>query len=407
MRLGERSPMTHRLNLPDSIEDRELFCEHRLNPQRMNIDGRIIWQQAAGDGDRNYVDICISWGVILCGPGYNGPYSTETALQLRKMYSARKVGIIRTFKEDVKDGHLVVLRMGTNEVHAVGEVVGEYQWSSWFGDVDGWDAEHVRRVRWLWVGEDGPMRFPTHTLKWGNSTQELTSPEVKEWLRTLEEQPGRREAPLPSIEFGESAPEPMSLDAIAEHMFDLGASSASIERLTDEVDDLVRIYTWYSKRKENWPSEHETVAYLVVPFLRALGWTPQKMAVEWGTLDVALFNKLPRTEENLACIVEVKNLNSSCLKARAQAEQYTKKWGRNCRRFVVTDGMRYGIYERDKMGETFELRAYMNLGRRFDAYPVYGDQCMGIRAAIMAITPERIDDPSVFEAHLERQDEDV
>lgn len=60
MRLGERSPMTHRPNLSNFIDVRELFCEHRLNPQRMNIDGRIIWQQAAGDGDRNYVDICIS-----------------------------------------------------------------------------------------------------------------------------------------------------------------------------------------------------------------------------------------------------------------------------------------------------------------------------------------------------------
>ena len=33
----------------------------------MNIAGRNIWQQAAGDTNRDYVALCLKWGVILNG----------------------------------------------------------------------------------------------------------------------------------------------------------------------------------------------------------------------------------------------------------------------------------------------------------------------------------------------------
>ena len=70
------------------------------------------------------------------------------------------------------------------------------------------------------------------------------------------------------------------------------------------------------------PSEFETVAYLVVPLLRHLGWTPQRMAVEWNRIDVALFDAMPRANDNLAVAVEAKKRDDSCLSARGQAEGY-------------------------------------------------------------------------------------
>jgi hypothetical protein len=42
----------------------------------MNTDGKTIWQQAAGDTDRNYVDLCLKWDVILNGPGNAGSWHT-------------------------------------------------------------------------------------------------------------------------------------------------------------------------------------------------------------------------------------------------------------------------------------------------------------------------------------------
>jgi len=365
----------------------------------MNIEGKTIWQQAAGDKDRNYVDVCIEWSVILNGPGYLGPLTDETIQSLRDDgWSGKAVGNLRAFKDGMKPGDLVVLKLGTNEVYAVGEIVGDYQWSSLFGDVDGWDIEHVRRVRWQWIAQGGPKTFDTYALKWGDTTQKLISDVVKKWLEELVPNVSVLEKPLPEIPSEIEAASTVPMAELTEHMFDNGASSAAINQFATGVDELIRIYKWYGNDPKNRPAEHETVAYLVVPFLRALGWTPQRMAIEWGRIDVALFSKLPRIEENLACVVEVKNLNTSCLKAREQAKQYTEKWGPNCTRFIVTDGLRYGVYEKE--GDDFQLKAYMNLNRRYDKYAIYN--CEGVRAAIMALTPERISDPSVFGMIVER-----
>lgn len=51
------------------------------------------------------------------------------------------------FAEEMNDGDLAVLRIGTSNVHAVGKIAGGYEWREEFGDVDGWELQHVRRAR--------------------------------------------------------------------------------------------------------------------------------------------------------------------------------------------------------------------------------------------------------------------
>lgn len=123
----------------------------------MDITNRRIWQQAAGDTNRNYVQVCLDNGVILNGPGNRGPYA-EAAEMMRNEdgLSARKMTGLARFVQEVQSGDLVVLRTGTKQVHAVGEVIGDYEWHQSFGDVDGWDLQHVRRVDWRWIGEEAP-----------------------------------------------------------------------------------------------------------------------------------------------------------------------------------------------------------------------------------------------------------
>ena len=127
----------------------------------MDIEGKTIWQQAAGDKDRNYVDICLRWNVILNGPAEFGPWKSY-----KDNPPEYNVAGIRRFCEDMKDGDTVVLRLGTDLVHAVGQIVGDYEYCEEFNDIDGWDIGHVRRVRWLWESKGDPKIFPTHTLKW-------------------------------------------------------------------------------------------------------------------------------------------------------------------------------------------------------------------------------------------------
>jgi len=346
----------------------------------MDTSKKNIWQQACGDTDRNYSDICLKWDVILNGPGYAGPYP-ECDDKLRKdNCSSRKVTDLKRFAVDMKDGDIVVLRLGTSNVFGVGEIVGHYEWLEEFSDIDGWDLQHVRRVKWLWKYKNNPQTFPTYSLKQGDTTQILDpSSVVINWLNNLKIEKSGYEREL--IALPKSSDSEVKFDEISEYLFDQGVSSNSIESLITEIGELIRIAKWYKKFSD--PSEFETVTYLVVPLLRALGWTPQKMAIEWHTVDVALFCQLPREDKNLNIVVEAKKKGNSCLSAKSQAQSYAQGKS-NCNRLIVTDGLRYGIYL--KNDKSFKLHSYFNLTALKNDYPVYG--CQGIQEALRTMTPE-------------------
>lgn len=286
----------------------------------MDLQNRTVWQQAAGDTNRNYVDLCLRWGVILNGPGSAGPWPECEAVLRRESLSSKKLTDLRRFAIDMHDGDWVVLRIGTATVVAVGQIVGGYSHREDFGDVDGWELQHVRRVRWLWAAPDSPQFFDTYALKQGDTTQKLNEEGVvMDWLRSLPVSAECFDKPLPSLPTQEL--HETSLQRVSEFLFDKGVASASIGRLLEEVGELTRIAKWYQRTSP--PSEHETVAYLIVPLLRALGWTPQRMAVEWNYVDVALFDRLPRNDDSLRVVVEAKKMGNSCLSAKSQAMSYS------------------------------------------------------------------------------------
>lgn len=347
----------------------------------MDIAGKTIWQQAAGDTDRNYSDLCLRWDVILNGPGYAGPWPDCGKLLRSDEWSARKVTDLRRFAEEMKDGDLVVLRIGTATVLGVGQIVGPYEWRDEFGDIDGWDLQHIRRVRWIWMDRNNPKTFDTYALKQGDTTQKLNEGPVTDWLMSLSINDDALSRPIIDLP-AQGKPNDISITEISEYLFDRGVASASITALLNEIGELTRIANWYKRSSK--PSEHETVAYLVVPLLRALGWTPQRMAVEWNHVDVALFERLPRSDETLRVVVEAKKMDNSCLSAMSQAMSYLE--GKvACHRLIVTDGLRYGVYTRSKL-EPFRLYAYMNLTRLRHDYPVY--ECNGAEEALLAMAPE-------------------
>ncbi|OCH14528.1 hypothetical protein [Aliivibrio sp. 1S128] len=340
---------------------------------------KMYWQHAAGDSDRNYADVCLKWDVILNGPGYLGAWP-DCAEKLRKRgWSSRKVTGLKRFCVDMQDGDIVALRLGTSLVLGVGVIVGKYEWNDEFGDVDGWDLQHIRRVKWLWKYQDSPKKFETYALKQGDTTQELTSEHVIKWIDSLnldtQNMPELNKLPL--SEGGDN----VCFEDVSESLFDYGVSSTSIDILTKEIDELIRIAKWYQKYQN--PSEFETVAYLAVPLLRALGWTPQKMAIEWNNVDIALFKNLPRKDDNLDVVVEAKKKGNSCLSALSQAETYANG-KENCKRLIVTDGLRYGVYLKDVKG--FKLYAYFNITRLREDYPIY--ECAGVSMALKAMSPE-------------------
>ena len=341
---------------------------------------RPIWQQAGGDTNRNYAETCLSWGVILNGPGEYGAWP-DCIVEMSKHRKSKKVTDIRRFSEEIQPGHLVVLRLGTNNVVAVGEVRENYIWDDSFGDIDGWDLQHIRRVNWLWSDLANPKIFPVYALKQGDTTQRLDpKSEVNNWLTTLD---------ISEAVFKQSLvpmPQGLNFDTtikdVAEYLYGRGVSGNSVNFLLAEFDELVRIAEWYHQ-SQTWPSESETLAYLVVPLLRALGWSPQRMGIEWNSVDLALFDDLPRSDENLNVVVECKKMGYSCLTAKSQAENYAKNKP-NCQRLIVTDGQRYGVFLKEN--DSFILKAYLNLIRMRSEYPVYNAR--GIQEAFRIMAPE-------------------
>lgn len=370
----------------------------------MDTANRVVWQQAAGDTDRDYAEICIRWGVILNGPGGKGPWPhCEEPLRQEK-WSSRKLTDLRRFAEEMKSGDIVVLRRGTAQVLAVGEIVGDYSHHEQFGDVDGWTLQHVRRVRWLWSDLQHPREFEKYALKQGDTTQRLNDGAVFDWLKGLVITAERFSAALPDLP-SSAANEKLTVDEISDFLFDQGVASSSISSLLTEIGELVRIAKWYqgpvliSDHEQpahqeaalvqksvtySYPSEHETVTYLVVPLLRALGWTPQRMAVEWKHVDVALFDQLPREDKNLQVVVEAKKMDNSCLSAKSQAMAYAEG-KRSCHRLIVTDGLRYGVFTRIRE-EEFKLYAYLNLTNLKRHYPIL--ECFGAEQALLSMAPE-------------------
>lgn len=342
------------------------------------IQGRTVWQQACGDTNRNYSEICIKWGVILNGPGYTR-YPDCLKVLKNDGWASRKITDIKRFAVEMREGDFVVLRLGTNKILAVGLIVGEYEWHECFSDVDGWDLQHVRRVNWIWSNINAPKFFKTYALKQGDTTQVINSSIVNSWLISLNINSQQKNHNLPSLP---SAGRMTNEGEIAEYLYEHGVSNNFIESLLREFGELKRIAKWYVTKSP--PSEFETVAYLVIPLLRSLGWTPQKMAIEWKNLDLALFNKLPRENDNLSAVVEAKKKDRSCLMAFSQAESYTV--GRtSCERLIVTDGLRYGIFLKED--NRYNLYAYFNLLQLRESYPIYGD-CKGVKEGLTVITAD-------------------
>ena len=352
----------------------------------MNIRERTIWQVAAGDTKRNYVDMCLAHDVILNGPGEYGPWPNCKEMIRNDGYTPWKIADLRRFCQEIQDGDFVVLRLGLNSIYGVGKVVGGYKYREEFNDVDGWTLGHVRQVRWLWKYEEKPKVFEGSTLKRG-TTQRLSSPHVESWLETLHI--SDTECGRPLVDLSEDAPSAdISVNEISEYLFDKGVANHSISNLLDQINELIRIANWYN-RSASKPSEYETISYLVVPLLRALGWTPQRMAIEWNRIDVALFTSLPRDSESLSVVVEAKPIKSASLSALSQAERYAEEY-KNCRRIILTDGLRYGVFVRDFVDYReqlkFSLDSYLNLTNLRAAYPIY--ECNGAAYALWAMSPE-------------------
>ena len=305
-------------------------------------DERQIWQIAAGDAGRSYVDVFLNHCVALIGPGDPGPWNPQ-----RSDAEFEGGGWVRWFATDVRCGDKMVLRMGRSTVHAIGLVESKYEHLPQFGDVNGWDVQHGRRVHWHRLSKPhifeepvfgtNPMRLSrvhkAEVLEFANTTLNMLPPD---W----------NTGDIPEL-----PPEEEDAD-LNELPTDLRTRIRRMQALAEKYRD--------GSVTSEWPQEAEVVAHLVIPLLQSLGWTPENIALEWSNIDICVFSTLPREPKHCRMLIEAKRLHNPIEKALEQASQYASTHELTAD-IVVTDGLRYRLYAANERG--YEQVAYANVTR--------------------------------------------
>lgn len=296
--------------------------------------GHKIWQVSAGSSDRSYVNQFLEYGVALIGPGDAGAWRPEHGDH----------SFVGRFASELQEGDVLLLRTGASVIQAVGIVASGYQYLPQFDDVNGWDLQHGRRVRWSSLPESQIFDKQVFGANPARLSQVQSKKLVDYANRYVLSPPMEWQTrPLPNLPVEEPA---------------LETFPCELQDLIAQVNDLRDLYGDRGAFGK-LPSENEIVAHYVVPFLRALGWPVERIAVEWRNVDVSVFTKLPRIPQHCYYLIEAKRLGAGVEGAVPQAVGYAKSRNIHCD-VVVTDGIRYRMYEASK---DYAQVAYANLGR--------------------------------------------
>ena len=303
-----------------------------------NDSSHAVWQVSGGPVSRAYADVFLRHGVASIGPGDAGPWSPERG------DDTFEDGVVRRFASEVAVGDVFLLRTGLATIAALGLVASDYLYVNAFDDMNGWDLQHARRVRWYRLPADHVFGSSAFGAKPPRCSRVLNEEVVDFAERFLTSPPTHwQTAPLPELP-GEEPP----LDQVPD----------ALQGIVAQAADLVPLLQDGQAFGEH-PSEDELIVHFVVPFLRALGWPPERIAVQWRHIDVAVFRALPRTPENCHLVIEAKRLGAGVEGALDQARGYVEALARP-RDVVVTDGIRYRMYAGAR---DFAPVAYANLTR--------------------------------------------
>ena len=269
-------------------------------------DAPAIWQVSAGPSDRSYADRLLDHGVALIGPGDTGPWRSE------RSDDELGGGFVRRFVTELRTGDVLLLRSGISAVCAVGLVASEYQYLTQFDDVNGWDLQHGRRVRWCPLPELYDFGEPV----FGANPPRLSRVQAADIVEYAHR-------------FVRSPPTDWQTRTLAELPVEeprIEAPPHELREIVAQVQDLLRLY-WNAQAFGERPTEGELVAHCVIPLLRALGWPVERIAVEWRSIDVCVFSKLPRVPQHCHFLVEAKRLGAGVEGALGQAIGYASALG--------------------------------------------------------------------------------
>lgn len=316
------------------------------------------WQVASGEGARDFYSVFLDFGVMCIGAGDPGPY-----FQKREYYKGRPWGsqVVR-FAEEVSEENVVILKKpaeGRWLIRAVGRVKGPYDYLEQFSDVEGWDLQHCREVEWSRPKE----RLVTDGLVKG-TFKRVRHSGIKELAAGILE--------TGEVHVSEEIPPPagaISDEDLVEHLIGNGLRPGDAETVIHTIWRVRRLARWYEKHGEDL-GEHEIRTFLIVPILLALGWSEQKMKIEWRNTDLSLFSHIYSRGDEPCMIVESKRMGEGLDYAERQVVKYAHDFP-SCRHIIVSDGIRYNLYIRqdNQWDMKQDFKAYMNLLKLKDRHP--------------------------------------
>ena len=301
-----------------------------------------VFKFAAGQGNRNFTQAFLRDNFAAVGPGSSGNWlEVEDRNEFSQGDRIALDLIVRMSEDD-----LVLLFHGY-QVITVGRVAGKYEFNPDGRLFGSWDLFHTRRVDWAnrsdptverVIAEVGPppkaeVRGRIRELGW-------KSEKAKQWAREVDhglEAVGFWDRPLAALDLRDRERKLDELrgyenlpPSVQEHL-------AAVIDLAGRLRDDIEGRGWGAS-----PSEHETVAHLVVPFLMALGWNRGLVALEWNRIDVSVFPTIHRDEPEL--LIEAKRPGSGLDWARGQAGTYADDKRLDCP-IMTTDGYYWALFE--------------------------------------------------------------
>lgn len=183
--------------------------------------------------------------------------------------------------------------IGRHHLHEIGLIASEYLYLPQFDDVNGWDLQHARRVRWYHLPAPygfGAAVFGANPRRFGRINVDTVITYAQRFIQSPPTD--WQTAALPSL----PDPEP-KLSSIPE----------SLSAIVALAHDLGRVY-WDREQFGERPCEDEMISHYAIPLLRALGWPPENIAVKWQNVDICVFRTLPRVPANIEFVIEAKRL---------------------------------------------------------------------------------------------------
>lgn len=307
-----------------------------------------IWQVKAGDGERDYSNVFLQFGVMLMGSGAEGDYRKH-----KDKYA--NIREYRQFFEEAAEKDLVVLKRprGTKwAAIAVGKITSGYSFEAVFSDVEDFSLQHCRQVEWKL-----PTRVkPVPGLGRGGGTfSHVNDERAREAVERLWEEGKRKKSePIPH------EPEELSLQELTDSLTAKGLPRERARCIEKEIEHLQQLADWYDDMDWYDVGEHEARTFLVVPLIKSLGWDEKQVRIEWERKDAVLFDSPYSKKSKPLILIESKRLGHGMGGAPDQAVKYAES-NPTCDRLVVTDGIRYKLFTKLTRFGGWSFSHYLNI----------------------------------------------